>query len=243
MCGRFTSITSPTEVASFFSAVEPNPNLFGNFAPNYNVAPTTRIMAIANDQLGARRVGLFQWGLVPSWAKVLPTSQPLINARSETAHEKPSFRESLPHRRCLIAVDGFFEWRTVDIANTKPPATKQPVYVNRRDGRLLALAGLWATWRDTSDPSPSPWLHSCCILTTSANATMSPIHDRMPVILASREWSAWLNTGSTSQPATSMTEIVKLMKPADASILSVAAVGTSVNSIRNNSADLLLPVI
>jgi len=219
MCGRFTSITSPTEVASFFSAVEPNPNLFGDFAPNYNVAPTTRIMAIANDQLGARRVGLFQWGLVPSWAKVLPTSQPLINARSETAHEKPSFRESLP------------------------PATKQPVYVTRRDGQLLALAGLWATWRDTSDPSPSPWLHSCCILTTSANATMSPIHDRMPVILESQDWSAWLNTGSTSHPASSMAEIVKLMKPADASILSVAAVGTAVNSIRNNSADLLLPVI
>ena len=243
MCGRFTSLTSPAEVAAFFSAEEPNPTLFGNFAPNYNVAPTTRIMAIAHDQLGTRRVGSFQWGLVPSWAKAIPTSQPLINARSETAHEKPSFRESLPSRRCLIAVDGFFEWRTVGIEDTKPTPIKQPVYVTRCDGQLLALAGLWATWRDTSGPSPSPWLHSCCILTTSANATMSPIHDRMPVILESQDWSTWLNTGTTSKPATSMAEIVKLMKPADASILSVAAVGTAVNSTRNNSADLLLPVI
>ena len=113
MCGRFTSLTPPHTLAAIFRTETPNPELFDDFRPRYNVAPTTRVMAVANDSEGRRRLGRFQWGLVPVWSKDLSGSSRMINARSDTIFEKPSFRNLIGRRRCIMPLDGFFEWRTV----------------------------------------------------------------------------------------------------------------------------------
>jgi putative SOS response-associated peptidase YedK len=236
VCGRFTSLTPPDVVANLFGAQPPNPSLFDDFTPNYNVPPTTRIMAIARDGQGDTRLGRFQWGLVPSWAKDSSGAARLINARSETVLEKPSFRQSVPSKRCIIPMDGFYEWRTVDV---EPRSPKRPVYVTRRDGQLLAVAGLWATWKDPRLGPEAPALHTCCIITTAANETMAPIHDRMPVILEPDDWSRWLAVG---QGGTPIDDIVSLMVPADESVISPRDVGTAVNSVRNKDASLIEPL-
>jgi putative SOS response-associated peptidase YedK len=236
VCGRFTSLTSPTAVAEVFGTEPVSPTLFDGFTPNYNVPPTSRIMAVALDGRGARRLGRFQWGLVPHWAKDSTGAARLINARSETALEKPSFRSSVPNKRCIIPLDGFYEWRTV---NVDPKGPKRPVYVTRTDGRLLAVAGLWASWRDPAIDGESPLLHSCCILTTAANGTMSPIHDRMPVILEEADWSDWLAVGPQG---TATERLVELMVPAAESILKARDVSPRVNSVRNNGPELIEPL-
>lgn len=236
VCGRFTSLTAPAVVAEVFGAEPPTPSLFDGFAPNHNVPPTSRIMAVAHDSTGVRRLGRFQWGLVPHWAKDASGAARLINARSETVLEKPSFRSSVPTKRCIIPMDGFYEWRTV---GADPKGPKRPVYVTRRDGRLLAVAGLWASWRDAAATDNSGTLHSCCVITTAANSTMAPIHDRMPVILEEDDWADWLAVGPGGTPTE---RLVELMIPADESILFPRDVGTAVNSVRNNDATLIDPV-
>ena len=242
MCGRFTSLTPPEELAEIFSTAPLNPQLFDEFQPNFNVPPTTRITAVAQDAQGIRKLGRFQWGLVPTWAKDASGSARCINARSETVHEKPSFRSSVPTKRCIIPMDGFYEWQTIGITASSPPKPKQPVYVTRRDGNPLAVAGLWASWRDRSLGDSAPWLHSCCVITTQANDTMSPIHDRMPVILEAQDWDDWLNVGGGSHTATQIQRITELMIPADPLILIPQWVSTAVNSVRNNHAELVLPI-
>ena len=243
MCGRFTSLTPPETVARVFDAALPNPTLFGDFRPNYNVPPTTHIMAVANDREGRRRVGRFSWGLVPPWATDTRRQGSLINARSETVLEKPSFRQSVPRRRCIIPMDGFFEWRTVGVPEPPPGGRppKLPVYVTRTDGDMLAVAGLWTSWRDPADGEDTPWLHTCCVITTEANETMSPIHDRMPVILERDSWSAWLDVPRDEHRGTDISEVVALMVPAAADVIRAVPVGTAVNAVRNNGPELIEP--
>lgn len=177
-----------------------------------------------------RRLGRFTWGLVPSWSKDPKSGARLINARSETVLEKPSFRNLVPRHRCIVPLDGFYEWRTVPIDGVVPSAPKQPVYAVRRDGRPIAAAGLWTTWRGADGAS----LHTCCLLTTEANGTMSPIHDRMPVILESDDWDDWLGGD--------VDEAVALMRPAADSVLVVSEVSPRVNSVRNNGPELIEPI-
>jgi len=233
MCGRFTSLTPPDRIAELFGAEPPSPSLFDDYRPNYNVPPTTRIMAVALDGNGKRRIGNFQWGLVPSWAKDSRGAARLINARSETVTEKPSFRSSVPTKRCIIPMTGFYEWRTIGV---DPKGPKRPVYVTRRDGAVLAVAGLWASWRNPATGKESPILHSCCVITTAANGTMSPIHDRMPVILEADDWTDWLAVGPAGTPTD---RIVELMVPAADDVLVPRDVGTAVNAVRNNDASLI----
>ena len=231
MCGRFTSITPPEVLAEIFGAGAESTD--PPFVANYNVAPTTRVLAIAHDSANQRRLGRFSWGLVPGWAKDRTGAARLINARSETVFEKPSFRPSIPGRRCLIPMDGFYEWRTVYTRERAAKAPKEPVYVTRVDGRPLAVAGLWATWK-ADDGST---LRSCCVITTAANGVMSPIHDRMPVIVESEDWGDWLDRDLSDRDRLS-----EIMVSAAESILTVVDVSTRVNSIRNNSADLIEPI-
>lgn len=231
MCGRFTSITPPEVLAEIFSAGAESTD--SPFVANHNVAPTTRVLAIAHDSANQRRLGRFSWGLVPGWAKDRTGAARLINARSETVFEKPSFRPSIPGRRCLIPMDGFYEWRTVYARERATKAPKEPVYVTRVDGRPLAVAGLWATWK-ADDGST---LRSCCVITTAANGVMSPIHDRMPVIVESEDWGDWLDRDLSDRD-----RLAEIMVPAAESILTVVDVSTRVNSIRNNSADLIEPI-
>ncbi|MEY4362032.1 MAG: hypothetical protein RL391_1338 [Actinomycetota bacterium] len=231
VCGRFTSITPPEVLAQIFDAVaEPTER---EFQANFNVAPTTKILAVANDTSNQRRLGRFSWGLVPGWAKDSTGAARLINARSETVFEKPSFRPSIPGRRCLIPMDGFFEWRTVYSEARSAKAQKEPVYVTRQDGNPLAVAGLWATWTTPEGPS----LRTCCVITTAANSTMSSIHDRMPVIVEADDWDDWLDRGLSDRA-----RLDEIMVPAHESILDVIDVSTRVNSIRNNAPDLIDPI-
>lgn len=231
MCGRFTSVTPPDVLAEIFGASAEASDT--PFAPNYNVAPTTRILAVAHDSANQRRLGRFSWGLVPGWAKDRSAAARLINARSETVFEKPSFRPSIPGRRCLIPMDGFYEWRTVYPGSRAAKAPKEPVYVTRSDGNPLAIAGLWATWKGDDGST----LRTCCVITTAANGVMSPIHDRMPVIVEPDDWSDWLDRDLSNRD-----RLGEIMVPAAESVLTVVDVSTRVNSIRNNSPDLIEPI-
>lgn len=230
MCGRFTSLTPPDELARLFETAPPSPDI-AEYMPNFNVAPTTRVLGVAVDRAGVRRLGRFHWGLVPSWAKDASGAARLINARSESIFDKPSFRNLVPHRRCLVPMDGFYEWRTVHETPLPARAPKEPVYVTRLDGRPLAVAGIWSSWR--ADDS-SPWLHTCCLVTTAANTTMARVHDRMPVILEPRDWSTWLDPANSDRD-----EIETLMRPADEGVVGWRRVSTRVNSVRNNDPTLL----
>lgn len=233
MCGRFTSLTPPDELARLFETEPPSPEV-AEHRPDHNVAPTTRVLGVAVDRQGVRRLGRFQWGLVPSWAKDASGSARLINARSESIFDKPSFRHLVPHRRCLVPMDGFYEWRTVHETPPPPRAPKEPVYITRRDGRPIAAAGIWSSWR--VDDS-SPWLHTCCLVTTAANTTIAAVHDRMPVVLEADDWGSWLDPANSDR-----LELETLMRPADEDVLTYRSVSTRVNSVRNNDSSLLDPI-
>jgi putative SOS response-associated peptidase YedK len=165
-----------------------------------------------------------RWGLVPRWSKGDRPSV-LINARSETVLEKPTFRTPFLHRRCLIPADGFYEW-------ARAGAKKQPYHFHRRDQSPFAFAGLWESW---SDPETRDRLLSCCILTTEANELVRPVHDRMPVILDQTDFDLWLDP--VSQPD----ELTTLLRPCSADVMESAAVGTRVNSPKYDGPECLEP--
>ena len=226
MCGRFVSTQSPAQLGEFFGAVPAAPEL----APSHNVAPTNDVYGVVALPDGHREVQTFHWGLVPSWAKDEKIGSRMINARAETLAEKPSFKGLFARRRLLVPMDGFYEWR----APTAPGAAKTPMFVHRSDGGLLAAAGLWSTWRDPAEDDR--WLHSCTVITVTANVTMRPVHDRMPAFLAERDWAEWLD------PANHETDsLAHLLVPAPDDLLVMHAVRTLVNSVRNKGAELIEP--
>lgn len=211
MCGRYTITTPPEPMRELFG-FEEHPN----FPARYNVAPTQPVPIIRIES-GRRRFALVRWGLVPSWAKEEPQSL-LINARAETIAEKPSFRGAFRHHRCLMPADGFYEWQA------KGRGPKQPYYIRRRDGRPFAMAAIWDNWM----PADGSELESCAVVTTDANATLAPIHNRMPVILDEKDWALWLD------PAATPKELAALMKSASDDLLEAIPVSTAVNSVAND---------
>ncbi len=219
MCGRYKLEPTPDALRSLF-AYDAHPN----FPPRYNIAPTQPIPIIRQWQ-GGRNFHLVRWGLVPSWAKEMPKSV-LINARAETINDKPSFRGAFRHRRCLIPADGFYEWQT------RRGQAKQPFVVRRRDHKVFAMAGIWEDLL-TADGSE---LDSCAIITTQANATLSAIHHRMPVILDPEDWDTWLDTGTSTRKARS------LLKPAPDSLMETVPISTRVNNVCEDDADVSRPV-
>ncbi|MEZ6126806.1 MAG: SOS response-associated peptidase [Planctomycetaceae bacterium] len=183
MCGRFTLATPASKLMQLFHLP-----LFPDLIPRYNIAPT-QLIACVRVLEDVRQAVQMRWGLVPSWATDLSIGSRMINARSETVAEKPSFRKAFAERRCLIPADGFFEWeKTAD-------KRKQPWLIHLEDHQPFAFAGLWERWRprdaDRSDSTAE--VLTCTILTTSANADMSPLHDRMPVILSPEDYATWLS--------------------------------------------------
>ncbi len=152
-----------------------------DLVPRYNVAPTQQVPVILLDEEQHRLLESMRWGLVPHWAKDLRISARLINARSETAAEKPSFRAALKNQRCLVVADGFYEWK-----NT--PDGKAPHWIHFEDRRPFAFAGLWESWKSPDRET----FHSCTILTTRPNTVVAPIHDRMPVILDPSVYDEWM---------------------------------------------------
>ncbi len=241
MCGRFVSAHAPDKIAEFFGAsFESDSVERGALPPNYNVAPTNDVYAVVAHADDQRELQTFQWGLVPSWAKDVKIGSKMINARAETVAEKPAFKSLLKQHRLIVPMDGFYEWQA---AGEGAPLTKAgkpmktPMFIHRSDGEQLAVAGLWATWRDREEGPDAPWLHSCTVITTSANDTMAPVHDRMPVILPERFWAAWLDPSNNDIAA-----LAAMLQPAAEDILVMHAVSTDVNNVRNRGPELVEPV-
>jgi putative SOS response-associated peptidase YedK len=178
MCGRFT-LFEPDKVLAKEFGVSGIPSL----SPRYNIAPSQPVAAVrATPTASGREIAFLRWGLIPSWSKDPAIGNRLINARAETASEKPSFRNAFKRHRCLIPANGFYEWQRLERG-------KQPYFIRMRDERLFAFAGLWDRWE-----SPGKGvIETCTILTTAANAVLAPIHDRMPVILPQADYDRWLD--------------------------------------------------
>jgi putative SOS response-associated peptidase YedK len=236
VCGRFVSSSTPERIAEYFGAVSDVESL----GENYNVAPTNDIYAVVVGADGVPHVRAFHWGLIPVWAKDRKVGAKMINARAETIGEKAAYKGIFKKTRCLVPMDGFYEWAQGSADGPLTPKgvpAKRPMFVHRPDGEPLAVAGLWTAWRDKAAGADTPWLHSATVVTTAANATMSPIHDRMPVILPRSAWATWLD------PAVDDVELLgSLLVPAADDLLVVREVSTEVNNVRNKGPQLIEPV-
>lgn len=227
MCGRYVSAGQPDRIAEYFGAQPPPVDL----GQNFNVAPTNDVYAVVEGNDGVRRLEVFHWGLVPVWAKDTKIGQKMINARAETLLQKPVFKPLVVKQRCLVPMDGFYEWRagTPDgPVNAKGQPLKQPLFIHRMDGEPLAVAGLWSSWRDKAAGPDAPWLHSLTLITTEANATMAPVHDRMPAVLPPSAWQTWLDPQVRDVEA-----LVALLGPAPDDLLAMHEVSREVNNVRN----------
>lgn len=237
MCGRYVSCSTPQAIADHFAAVF-DPDVTEHApSPSWNVAPTNRVMAVvgarAGEGHGSPHVHSMHWGLVPHWAKDTKGASRMINARAETIAEKPSFKGLLTSRRCVVPMNGFYEWRTDD-TGAKP--VKTPHYIHAADDDLLAAAGLWTVWRDPSADADVEYT-SVTIITTGANRLLSTIHDRMPVLLTRAECDTWLDTSCRD-----VTTLVDLLDPAPDDALVMHTVSREVNSVRNRGPHLIDPV-
>ncbi len=239
MCGRYAASRNPDDLVEEFEVdrVEVSERL----QPDYNVAPTKDVYAVLtrrakdlpDDAPPPRQLRVLRWGLVPSWAKDPSVGNRLINARVETVDVKPSFRRAFAARRCLLPADGYYEWYV------RESGPKQPFYLHPRDGGSLAMAGLYEFWRDPTKDADDPgaWLATCVIITAEAADELGHIHDRMPMVVAPADWSAWLDPARTD-PA----DVKPLLVPAATALLEAYPVSTMVNSPRNNGPELVEPV-
>lgn len=226
MCGRFVSASPPDELARYFGAEQVTGEAL---APSFNVAPTRDIYVVVETG-GVRRLETFHWGLIPFWAKDPKVGQRMINARADGLAAKGAYKQAFRERRCLIPVDGFYEWR-------KQGGRKQPVYIARADGEPLALAGLWERWKpkDTAEDE-STWVRSCTIVTGEPNDLVAQVHDRMPVLLPPSAWSTWLDGGNDDLDA-----LGQLLVPAPSDLLVAHPVSPRVNSVANDDSALVEP--
>jgi len=220
MCGRFALTATTDETKAYFDYLDAE-----SFPPRYNIAPTQPVAIVHLDR-GERRLRLVRWGLVPAWVKDPRSFTLLINARSETILDKPSFRAAMHYRRCLFPATGFYEWRR------GPGKSRQPFWIRPREGGLVAFAGLYETWSDRDGGE----IDTGCILTTMANATIASIHDRMPVVIHPADFDRWLDVRSYP-PA----EVMHLLRPASDDFFEAVAVGDSVNATANDGPGLHEP--
>jgi putative SOS response-associated peptidase YedK len=220
MCGRFVRKIKLQEAMEFFKAAL----LEGELAPSFNIAPRQPVAVIMED--GKRKIVPMQWGLIPHWAKDEKIANNLINARSETIAEKPSFKNSFKKFRCLIIADGFYEWQGTG-------KNKKPFYICRKDETPFGMAGLFDRWINPQGKT----IPTCTIVTTEANEIMKPIHHRMPVIIEPENYDLWLNSHENDTA-----KLGKLLIPCNPTILKAFEVGLSVNSALNNSENCIRPL-
>ncbi|HEX4953865.1 MAG TPA: SOS response-associated peptidase [Thermoanaerobaculia bacterium] len=221
MCGRYTLATPGDVIAQQFELAA-TPSL----APRYNVAPTQEVPAVRAAKGGGRELAMMKWGLVPRWAEDPSIGNRLINARSETAAEKPSFRSAFKRQRCLVLADGFYEWQKA------AGGVKQPFHIRLAGGGPFAFAGLWEHWQKEGQT-----VESCTLLTTGPNPLMAPIHDRMPVILDPTEYDLWLDPGQSDRA-----RLEALLDPFPAERMEAWPVSRFVNSPTNDSPRCIEPV-
>lgn len=219
MCGRYYQVTDPRTIAERFGTAGGLPNL----PLNYNAAPTQDLPVVRHDpETRARSLDRLRWGLVPHWAKELSVGSKLINARAEGIEAKPSFRQAFRRRRCLVPVDGFYEWQ-------RTGSRKQPYAIALRNGGPMALAGLWENWRSPD----GEWVRTFAIITTRANDLVAGIHNRMPVVLDEAGWPAWLG----ERPA-GTEELLGLLRPYPSAGMICWPVSDRVNNARVNEPGL-----
>ena len=212
MCGRFAQKSPAKKVREKFKVEEVPP-----LVERYNVAPTQTVLVV-RELSDAREATFLKWGLVPRWAKDPAGGNRLINARAETVTEKPSFRDAFSRRRCLVPMEGFYEW-------ARRGDRKLPFYFHMRDGEPFAVAGLWETWEGGGE-----LLETCTLLTTEANELLAGYHDRMPVILRPEDYDLWLDAGVRSAE-----QLLPLLRPYPREEMTTYAVSLMVNSPSNDS--------
>ncbi|GAA4832327.1 SOS response-associated peptidase [Kitasatospora terrestris] len=239
MCGRFVSTVGPADLVDLVN--ELRWDTAEVLAPSWNIAPTNPVPALmqrVDRSTGEleHRFRPLRWGLVPSWAKDASGAARLINARSETVDQKPSFRKAFAARRCVIPADGYYEWRPVPAGDGRK-AFKQPYYLST--GTTMLMAGLYEFWKDPAVPEddPAAWLATACILTRDATDSAGRVHDRMPVVIAPDDLALWLDP--TVSDRSDLHHLLHL--PADGD-MAVRAVSTTVNRVGNNGPELLARV-
>ncbi|HEY0878463.1 MAG TPA: SOS response-associated peptidase [Zeimonas sp.] len=223
MCGRYVLYGPDEAIIEGFSLAELPP-----FGPRYNVAPSTPVLAIRTDRRERRRIAeVMRWGLVPHWAKDPSIGARLINARAETIATKPAFRDAFRRGRCVIPANGFYEWKTIEAPGRR---RKQPYYLHRSDGGLIAMAGLY----DRHDAPDGP-VATCCIVTATANVVAAQTHDRMPVLLDRPGVDAWLD------PDADLEALKPLLEPCPDDWLALRTVAPAVSDPRHEGAALIEP--
>ena len=216
MCGRYALRTSTPQLARVLG-VEAIPNESVG-QRSYNIAPTQAIATCHADAHGKRQLSAMRWGLIPSWSKGDSAKFNMINARAETITEKPAYRTPFKYRRCLIPVDGFYEWR-------RNNGEKQPYFIRLRSNEPFTFAGIWEKWKS----GPGETVTSCAIITTDANAALSPIHHRMPVIIAPQIYADWLDPKQTDPQ-----QLVAMLTQYDSEAMEAYPVSTYVNKAAND---------
>ncbi|GAC1379371.1 MAG: SOS response-associated peptidase [Marmoricola sp.] len=238
MCGRYSSSRDAEAIADEFDVQE---SLASGLEPNYNVAPTDPVYAVLErpakeDRPQQRQLRRLTWGLVPSWAKDASIGSRLINARLETAAEKPAFRRAFERRRAIIPADGYYEWYA---ATVEGKTKKQPYFIAPEDGSILAMAGLYEIWRDPSKPEDAEdrFRWSMTIITTTAEDALGHVHDRMPLMLDRDGYDAWLDPTITD-----VAQVTDLLRPAAPGLLLAVPVSPLVSNVRNNGPELIEPI-
>jgi len=222
MCGRFSQQRPASELAEIFAA-EP---LGDDPGPRYNVAPTDEALIVVQRE-ERRAITPYRWGLIPHWADAAKVGSRMFNARAETLTASPAFRDSFRRKRCLVPVDGFYEWH-------REGMRRQPFAIARADGRPLALAGLWSGWRD---PSTERVVRTFTIITTGSNDQMAGLHHRMPVVVREAAWARWLDPAVHDRG-----ELFGLFEPSDEIELRIWPVRALVNNVRNDGPELFEPL-
>lgn len=220
MCGRYV-LTADADTIQLAFDLENVPQVH---TARFNIAPSQPIAAITNED--PKTLTFLKWGLIPSWSKDPAMGNKMINARSESAPEKPAFRAAFKRRRCLIPADGFFEWQ-------KRGSSKVPMFIHMSDYSVFAFAGLWEVWHSPEGDE----IRTATILTTEPNELMKSIHDRMPVILPREHYQVWLAPGDQK-----VDDLRRLMKPFDASRMAAYSVSTFVNNPANDTPETIEPL-
>ena len=226
MCGRFTQERPASDLAEIFAA-EP---LADELGARYNVAPTDDAFVVVQRE-ARRALTAYRWGLIPHWSTDLKGGSRMFNARAETITASPAFREAFRRRRCIVPVDSFYEWK-------REGTVRQPYRVTRADGLPLALAGLWAGWRD---PEIDEVRRTFTIVTTTPNDVMAGLHDRMPVVLDASAWDRWLVDGRAGPPVDEG-ELLAMLQPSDDIALRIYPVNRYVNDVRRDGPELIEPL-